>query len=127
MELTHHNIADLVRDKVRQTILDSIPDEQIDKLIMSEWEKFFNPPTGYSSDKRSQFERLVHAEIEAKIKERTKEWIAEKVDKAFDTWNKDESYHKMIKEMVPSVTEGYMMNLAGNVAQQISNANNGSY
>lgn len=127
-EITQMNVADLVRDRVRQTMMESIPDDQIDKLIMAEWDKFFTPPSGYASDKRSQFERLVQTEIETKIKEMAKDLIAKKVEPIFNQWaiggEAEESYDKMVRKMVPAVSEGYMMGLAQQVANNIQQANN---
>lgn len=60
--------ADRLRERIRNTIGDLIPDEQWDKLLASEMERFFKPQTqgsGYYDQRTlpSDFSRIVQEEF----------------------------------------------------------------
>lgn len=63
---------DLVRDKVRTVIMESIPPEQIDSLILKEYDNMFKSP--YHNEK-SPFQKLVEVEIKAFMGEKLKEYV----------------------------------------------------
>ena len=103
-ELQVLNLADQIRDKVRTTILNSIPDEQVDKLIKKEWEAFFEIPTNRnswdSSPKESPFTSMVKLEIKAVLENKLKEKVQEKLLE-FDRlqWDNagEDAFRKMIQ------------------------------
>lgn len=68
------SFEDVVRGKVKQVLFDSMPDEQIDKLIKKEMESYFDGPKDHwgrtDSEKPSPFKRLVFEEMLACLKPR---------------------------------------------------------
>lgn len=115
-ELTVHNLADTVRDKVRTTIVNSIPDDQIDKLVQNEWKQFFDKPTDrWNSNDASPFQKMVRAEIEKLIRERVVVEVNAELDRFQKlVWenNARGSIREMVKVYAPSVLEGMAESMA---------------
>lgn len=75
--------VDKVRDKIKQSLIDVIPDEQWDAMLRSEIEGFFKSKVvsgGYAvGDKReqpSEFRRIVLGVLEEEVKKRTREMLS---------------------------------------------------
>lgn len=124
-ELTVPNLADTIRDKVRQTILATIPDEQVDKLVAKEWESFFEPPTTdrWSSEKKpSEFQKMVKVEVERVVKEKVSEAVAKEMQ-GFqqNTWDKQgqEAVRTMVKTYASAALEGMTENIVMNCLSRI--------
>ena len=78
-----------VKDKIKATFVDLIPEEQWNEMIQKEIDDFFTyrPSGGYSRDKSyTSFESLVHGELKRECLERMKKYLD---GKEFDvTWDK---------------------------------------
>lgn len=112
-ELTIPNLADAIRDRVRSSIVSVIPDEQIDKLVKSEFDSFFKIPERphWSSDagKGSPFQEAVKREIDVFVKEKVQAEVQDQLN-AFTqaTWDDaGKSFvAQFVKEYAPYALEG---------------------
>lgn len=80
--------VDKVRDKIKQSLIDVIPDDQWNVMLRAEissfFEKKYDPGNGYTaaSTKPSEFHRIVEAVLEEETKKRVRvilagpEWTA---------------------------------------------------
>ena len=121
-EVTQTNIAELVRDKVRATILESIPQEQIDKLILSEYSKFFvRPAQERWSDKASTspFETLVAGYIQSEIADRIKAAAAAELAKFSLDWSNEGT--KVVAEAVKALAPGMIQRAGEMMVQNVIN------
>lgn len=125
-QVTILNLADVIRDKVRNTILDAIPKEQLDKLILEQFNAFFNTRVSSSfsyGEQRTPFQCMVSTQIEALIKEKVKESIKEPIDNLVSEW--DGNNHRIIGELVekmaPTFFQSVMQNMTAMMLQNMRN------
>ena len=70
--------VDKVRDKIKQSLIDVIPDEQWDAMLRAEIDGFFKSKiisVGYSGERReqpSEFNRIVMSVLEEEVKKRAR-------------------------------------------------------
>lgn len=79
-------LMDGVRDRIKATFVSLIPDDQWQKLVESEINKFFANTDNYN-DKRSPFRKIVDEELTKLAKEKISEGL-----KAYtnETWNNNQ-------------------------------------
>lgn len=82
------NFEEIVRDRVRKVIFDSVPDEQIDNLIKAQYDKLFvgERPTYGNTTNPSTFERMVEGVLMAKIKDKVATFVEAQIS---GEWNDD--------------------------------------
>ena len=74
--------VDKVRDKIKQSLIDIIPDEQWNAMLAAEISSFFKeqvvPSNGYrdTTTKPSEFRRIVLAVLEEETKKRVRDMLA---------------------------------------------------
>lgn len=109
------DLGQRLRDKVRELFANLIPDDQLEKMIDTEWKRFavgkYNEP--------SDLDRMVKLEVEKKAKAA--------VDSAMSThcWNpdfNDEFMEKMIIAAVPEVMRTLSEIIVREAAQAVRNA-----
>ena len=81
-----HNATEIIRERLKSSLLGMLSDEQLDKLIKKEWDEFFVPTTQetfdnygrvVSSTESSEIERMISSEIHKQIGVRLKESVKE--------------------------------------------------
>ena len=112
-ELQVTNLADTIRDRVRSTIMDSIPSEQIDGLVMKEWESFFEirkPKNNYDpTPTTSAFQDMVRAEVKAFMEVKVKESVQKEMERINSIqWEQQgkKALEGIIQAYAPSVLAG---------------------
>lgn len=95
---------DLVRDRVRTVIMDSIPAEQIDNLIKKEYDNMFK--SEYHG-RKSPFQEMVAVEIKAFLAERLKEYVKTQLT---GTWvnNTEEATKSAVEQFAPAALRAVM-------------------
>lgn len=124
-ELTVANLADNVRDKVRSTIMNLIPDEQIDALVKKEWDTFFERPKQErwdNTEKFSPFQLMVRAETEKLIREKVKDEVEKEISRFNQsTWETQgrKAVGELVQAYAPFVLKGISESLVVDCMQQI--------
>jgi len=120
------DVGSLLKDRVRQVIATSIPDEQIEKLVKDQIGQYFNKPAKrnhYDPEPTSPFEVLLKNIVSSHIEKIAKELILQSINKKLC----DDTYlEKMIVEITPSVMQSVFAsmisfsinNLKNNIHQQ---------
>lgn len=70
-EIQKFDVTEHIRQKVREVLIASIPDEQMNAMIKAEYHLFFTP-NNYGD---SPFRKIVHDVLEKAIKEKMIAWI----------------------------------------------------
>jgi len=113
------NLAEMVRDKVRQTLFASIPDTEIDRLVKKEWDEMFRTPEKRNQwdakeQPKSQFAVMVSREVDAYLQEKVKESVKQEISKCNLHWG--DQGHAFVSEFVklyaPSALEGLAARMA---------------
>ena len=122
-EITVYNVADTIREKVKATIVESIPKEQIDGLIKTEYNKFFDQPgvSSWDKPKLSPFQELVNEAIKAELQERLKAAIKAEVDKLGVNWNATAGSYieSTTKQLGPALLEGLVGSMVNNAVMRL--------
>jgi hypothetical protein len=109
-EITVHNVADTIREKVKTYIFEVMPQEQLNGLIQKVWEEFFKDKSTNWEKKPSEFELLVKKSIEKYIQEKVDESIKKELSNMQSTW--DGTAQKVIGESVKTYAPIFLSGLA---------------
>lgn len=105
-EITEFNVAEHVRAKVREVLMASIPDEQMDKMIQGAYAEFFASTRndGYygSNVKPSKFTQMVHEMLEKEIRKQIQAWLDKELQVNWDEQGKP-IMPELVKALVPVV------------------------
>jgi hypothetical protein len=110
------NLGDMLRDKVRQVMVESIPDETINAMVQKEWDSFFVvPPKSNHYNARapkSKFETMISGIVQAKIEENMGGFIDKQLEKVADRTGQYADpwvlKPEVVEALVPMVFEGWM-------------------
>jgi hypothetical protein len=94
------SFQDAVKEKIKKSFIDLIPENQWDELIKKSIDSFIvAKPSGYGSDGKSELERFVHEELRKKFSA----LINEKLHQYCDTYFSEEGHEKvstMLEEII---------------------------
>jgi hypothetical protein len=131
-EIAVPNLADTIRDRVREQIVSAIPDEQINNFIKKEWAAYFERPTlnNWSNhkeeDKLSPFQREVRKHINEHICTKIKEAV-DKEMKMFNesAWNAEgkKFIEQFVREYAPMAMHGISEMIVRNTMNQLTQGN----
>jgi hypothetical protein len=131
-EIAVPNLADTIRDRVREQIVSAIPDEQINNFIKKEWAAYFERPTlnnwgnHKEEDKLSPFQREVRKYINEHICTKIKEAV-DKEMKMFNesTWNAEgkKFIEQFVREYAPMAMHGISEMIVRNTMNQLTQGN----
>jgi hypothetical protein len=120
----------ILQDRIRATFLELLPEEKLDELVKTEWDRFFTDSgEGYYPSQRkfpSPFKMMVRTELNKFFSERLEEWIRvaqqglwrcteDGASAAFDKvrLDRNEFFAGVVKEVAPSVLD----DLVGNIVK----------
>jgi hypothetical protein len=117
---TAANFQEVVRDRIKSVLFDSIPDGQVDKLIQNEYKAYFEKNTRYNTTEPSPFSKEVSKIIKELMSVKLKEELGKIVD---ETWNGKDHGPRLIKEaaaeLAPIALEGMMTSMMGNAISSL--------
>jgi len=117
---TATNFQEVVRDRIKTVLFDSIPDGQVDALISNEYKAYFESKSGYNGTEPSLFSKEVRSIIKELMAKKLKEELGKIVD---ETWNGTDHGPRLIKkaivELAPLALEGMMSDLIGNAVSNL--------
>lgn len=108
MELTN-----VIRDKVREALMVSLPPEELDKFISEEWGRFFKDENSGYYTKPSTFKLMLHEEIQARAKLHLTQWMDANFSKE---WKGQEEV--LVGDMVRKFTPIVLQELSGALASR---------
>ena len=125
---TAANFQEVVRDRIKTVLFDSIPDAQVDALIQNEYKAYFETRTEYNRKEPSLFSKEVTKIIKELMSEKLKEEIGKILN---EEWDGNDYGPRLTKkaaeELAPLAMETMMSNmLAGalsNLKAQIQSNN----
>lgn len=128
-ELSVQSLGDVVKDKVRKAMFESLPDEAVGKLIQAEFSKFFEDQkrNSYSSElDPSQFKMMIRQQIQELMKERVIAMLRDKVNTYLDGVNvapNGTPYNvgALFEEMAPHVLKGIMSEISYKCVMNLQN------
>lgn len=100
-EIQKFDLTDHIRQKVREVLVSSIPDDRMDAMIKMEYDKFFSASQdNYNRSAPSPFGALVREELETTIKTQVREWLASN----FKEQRSEDNTYRLIGEAVTKFT-----------------------
>lgn len=120
-------LADTIRDQVRKTIAATIPDEQINGLIKTEYDNFFRAgEKRYHSDPTpiSPFQALIAKEMDAFLSEKIREHVRKECERFTSNQWSDEGkkiVERFVKEYAPLALAGISDMIVRNAMQAFQN------
>jgi hypothetical protein len=134
-ELTVANLGDSIREKVRKTLFDAIPEAQMEALVKKEFDAFFKerPQTTYSGNIDTSkpafpsiFSTLVQEEMQKQFKANIVEAVKKKLGEP--QWNYTEQAYRFTNEIVdamaPVALTSVMKGITGQVINEMRNSMN---
>lgn len=120
-QVTVHNVADTIREKVKSFMLEAIPANQFDELIKKEWDGFFVPPehhNNWEERKPSKFAAIVQEaikkEMETKINESVRIELQNWLNAKGSTWSS--TGQKVVETTVRGYAPIFLESLANEAA-----------
>lgn len=92
-EITPYNVADQIRESVREVMISAIPDEQLDAMIENEYKLFFEGP----------FRKIVEDELRSRFGGQLKTWLNENFVTEWDS-TKQQNTSKLVAEAIEELT-----------------------
>lgn len=119
--VTIHNIADTIREKVKDYIIEAIPKEQFDGLIKTQWDAFFKDNSDNWNKRPSEFSLLVNTAIKKEIEIKISESVQSEL-KRFAGQQWDNTGQRVIKDAVEQYAPMFIQGLARQATQEILTA-----
>lgn len=107
------DVTSHIRNKVRETIIEAIPDGQMDAMIQSEFEAFFKAKTGYGREAPSEFSRIVSSELDSFMRKSIGEWLDSNFKRE---WN--DGIQRMVGETVAELALVVQNRIVVDITQQ---------
>lgn len=105
------SFQDIIRDKVRKLIIETVPDEQINMLIKKEFDSFFTDykKTPYDRDTSpSPFKQLVQEQLKTFFNEKIQVYVHTHCQ---DFWNDEAQGMRLTKEMTEALAPSALRSL----------------
>ena len=127
-----NDAGEILRDKLRKSFLEVMPQEQLDDIISTEWRKFFDKNTPndtyyYSSNNHDCYKdaspctRLIRDEIIGHVRKQL-EGIVERELANLTPWSNDKTFlARVIEESRDSLANALYANLVQSAVQTIRN------
>jgi hypothetical protein len=113
MELTDH-----IRDKVREALMATLPDEELDKIMKAEMDKFFSDRVqGYASQP-TPFKQMIWDELSTRVKEAIKKWMDVNFERQW-IGNSEILVGEAVRKFIPVIMESFATDLVSNALAQI--------
>lgn len=125
------SMGEIVRNKVRETLFNSIPDEEIDKLIKKEYESFFedvlvrNYSGQVTGTSPSLFKTLVHAELKLQLKPIISEMLKKTLSEDYNPETGTGGYkvsQEIVKKMAPELFDALLQGFASRALQAVKDS-----
>ena len=130
-DLSVQNLGDAIREKVKKTLFDAMPDDAIDAMIQKEFDELFGPPKyqdNYARQRndhpgKSVFQRMVIAEFKTQMNSRLKEHVKTQVDARLEDEDHSGALERLAKEIAPGLVNAYFEGVARAILEQVKYAN----
>ena len=112
------NVTDHIRDKVREVLVSSIPDQEMDKMINSEFEAFF----AKSRHGSSPFGSMVHKILQEEMEQKVKAWITSNLQTVWEH-GENKFIGEVVTRITPLVQQAMVESLVQNVLRTLTTTN----
>lgn len=113
------SFAQEVTDKVRQLIMNAMPEEKLQGILNAEYKKYFEGTNGYNGYYKSKFEEMVEqairSEMHTRILNAVKEYL-QGIDMGIEERTKE-----ILAAITPAVMQGFQQHVAADVARTFIN------
>lgn len=114
---TEVNFGQEVTDKVRQLIMNAMPEEKLQAVLKGEFDLYFNCTTDrWGNNGKSRFSVLVQAEVEKFMNAKVHELVHQYLGKLV-FGNGEAEAMAVLEAITPAVQKAMMRDMASNVAQ----------
>ena len=114
-EIVEFDITSHIRSRVREVIISSVPDGQVDAMIRSEIQAFFKDKEDrYGKVTNSPFKEIVREEIRALITAEVKGWLDENFKTEWDSVTQSQVMTgEMVKGLIPVIQQKMVSDMIG--------------
>lgn len=114
------DITQHLREKVREVLINSIPDENMDAMLMAEIKAYFHGTQEYGRIQRSSFSVQVDGMLQEIVKEKVKAWLDTNFEVVWED-NTQKLMGAVVAELIPVVQQKYMSDMVSRVLSEIRN------
>ena len=105
-DIEKFDITDHIRNRVREVLIESIPDAALDKAIKVEYDKYFKP---LYPNAPSKFEVQVHELLKEMLEKDIKEWLHDNFTGIWTEENRMKLIGETVAQLIPVVQQHFMM------------------
>ena len=116
-EIQKFDITEHIRQKVREVLLASIPDEQMDAMISAEYDLFFKDK--YGND--SPFKRLIQEELRKAIRNKVISWMDVNFIRKWDESGTSKLVGDAVAKLTPIVQKSMILDLTQAAIDELRN------
>ena len=123
-DLKPYDVNEVVREKIREVLFASLPDDALDAMIQAAYKDFFSDQDIHNRERVSPFKAIVTDQLETLISERVTRWMSEHFEQMY---NPDGTMGvKLIgdaaEQLAPLVMKGSVAGMVSDVAVSIKAA-----
>ena len=109
-DIQKFNLTDHIREKVRETLIMAIPDEQMDAMIRAEFDDFFKSRPGYGKIKQSRLGLIVQEELDKLMREKIRGWLDTNFQRQWDN-GIERHVGELVGSLAPIVQQSMMADI----------------
>jgi len=110
-EIAKFDITDHIRNRVREVIVSSVPDEEMDRMVRAEFDRFFVGRKEYNREIPSAFSGMVFEMLKELLGKRVEAWIARETERVFDEDGTERLVGEAVAKIAPRVQEAFMADI----------------
>ena len=119
-DIQKFNLTAHIREKVRETLVMAIPDEQMDAMIRTEFDEYFKERNEYGREKPSRLSLLVREELDKLMREKIKKWLNENFERRWEG-NIDRHVGELVGSLAPIVQHSIVVDITQRALSDLAN------
>ena len=109
-----------LRDRVREVLVASIPDEQMDAMIRKEINAFFEKSRNHNGAYSSPFAVLVEGMLHELVKKKVAVWLDTNFERVWDSEGQNEKLiGDTVAQLIPIVQQKYISDMVSKILGEI--------
>jgi len=123
MAIQEYSVTDVLRERVKKVMFDSLPDEMIDEMLKKEYASFSEEHTSYGNTKPSEFSVIVAGELKERLTAKVKAWMDANFQEQWDEVGDlgGTLIAEAAAELAPLVQKAFVVDICARTVAQIKN------
>lgn len=117
------DITQHLRDKVREVLINSIPEDNMDAMLQAEIKAYFHGAQEYGRTQRSSFSVQVEGMLQEIVQEKVRVWLDTNFEVVWGQEGTQKLMGEVVAELIPVVQQKYMADMVSRILGEIRTRN----